>query len=394
MSDLELVEETETRVPLERLSESAALELIRSRRFEVKFASPLNPNHHLVRAKGWVGHFPLSSGGVVRVSPKVPIANVLAMLDLAYGLKGVHFGNASIGADGLNDVAGRLASIFAKRVLARCVRGLFGCYVERHEDLPYVRGRMNPVSLVAASVQGRVALDCRYEEFTQDVPDNQILFWTLHIILKAELPEFARSVVRSAFRALQHQVSLVPTSRRDLLNRSYSSLNKDYELLHSLCRFFLDNLSPGLRDGARTSIPFAIHMPGLFEKFVAQWLKERLPANLVLTEQWRDELPGDFAVTVKPDLVISNRQTLQPLLIIDTKYKHSDTPSQDDLFQVVAYATHLSVNHAFLLYPIPSKPRVTTFGGVAVRTAAFDLGATLAQSGNDCLAAILSTLKK
>ena len=52
-------------------------------------------------------------------------------------------------------------------------------------------------------------------------------------------------------------------------DRLYHRLNQDYQPMHGLCRFFLEHSGPTHQDGDSAMIPFVVHMPALFEKFVA-----------------------------------------------------------------------------------------------------------------------------
>ena len=64
----------------------------------------------------------------------------------------------------------------------------------------------------------------------------------------------------------------------------YHRLNRDYEVLHALCRFFLENSGPAHSSGGHTFFPFLVDMAQLFERFVAGWLQKHLPPDKLLPQ--------------------------------------------------------------------------------------------------------------
>jgi len=355
-------------------------------RFEVGFPNPGNPLY-TVRPKGYVGYFPVSPDLAARVGPKVAISAVLAMLDQVYALNMKAYLDGTYAATGLDGLIHSLAAVLAERILDRCRRGLYGAYVRREEALGAVRGRI----LVRETVTRHFAeplVECAYDEFSRDVLENQSLLWTLYVISRARLPEHLVLPIARAFRALRGEAALTPLTARDLRRVRYNRLNADYADLHAICRMFLDHLSPGFEAGQQTSIPFKLYMPTLFQDFVASWLKGRLPAHLELSAQVEEASGGDLEIRLKPDMVISDRATKRPVLLVDAKYKFSGKPAQSDIFQAVTYATHWRVPEVLLLYPEAGQGGTAIIGGITVRTAAFDLSQPPATWGLDCLASL------
>ena len=68
-----------------------------------------------------------------------------------------------------------LARLFAKQTEAVIRRGIYRAYVEREENLRFVRGRILPLSDLRANQGLRHQVSCRYSEQTADVLHNQIL---------------------------------------------------------------------------------------------------------------------------------------------------------------------------------------------------------------------------
>lgn len=54
--------------------------------------------------------------------------------------------------------------------------------------------------------------------------------------------------------------SLMPCSANDTVGRFYNRLNVDYQPLHELCRFFLDQTGPSYTLGDYSMRPFLIKL--------------------------------------------------------------------------------------------------------------------------------------
>jgi 5-methylcytosine-specific restriction enzyme subunit McrC len=68
---------------------------------------------------------------------------------------------------------------------------------------------------------------------------------------------------------LQGAVQTYPVGPESCVGRTYNRLNADYEPMHALCRFFLENSGPTHERGDRSMFPFLVDMSRLYELFVA-----------------------------------------------------------------------------------------------------------------------------
>lgn len=348
---------------------------------QVEFPSPRTGGRWVLTAQGWVGFIALREGLGLSLQPKVPLANLFGMLEVAYRLKSLSFDNSLTELGSLQDFYDRLARLLALRVLDRSRRGLYRTYLPRSEDLAYLRGRFDLAEALRRPWQPRVP--CHYEELTSDVEDNRILAWTLFRILHGALTtERSRTEVRQAWRTLAGGVQSTPCPPSACIGRLYNRLNEDYQPLHALCRFFLESTGPSHHRGDRSMLPFLVNMDSLFETFVAEWLREHLPPAIELASQSRLTLHPDQAIEFRFDVVLRDRESHTPLLVLDTKYKDHSQPSTGDLAQVVAYCTALGCKTGVLAYP-KSLPPMAPFqaGDVLVHMLGCDLSRPLDEAG-------------
>lgn len=338
-------------------------------------------------SQGWVGHIPLTPEFHIALHPKVPLANLFGMLEYAYNLKSFRFLEGLINCQSLEEFYSQLALILAKRILNRCRQGIYRTYVQKTNQLAYVRGRMD----LQRTIQKpwKTKLSCNYEEYTSDIEDNQILVWTLRCIIRCGIcHEQALSAVRKAYRTLQGLVTLQPFRPSNCMGRQYNRLNEDYQLLHAICHFFLENTAPSHQLGNQTTLPFLVNMARLYELFVAEWLKVNLPQSLFLKYQERINIGS--SVQFKTDIVLYESGTMTPRYILDTKYKNPDSPAKNDISQVLTYALSKHCDEAILVYPAQlTRSLDERIGGIRVRSLTFSLSEELNQAGRTFLQTLL-----
>ena len=78
------------------------------------------------------------------------------------------------------------------------------------------------------------------------------------------------------------------------------------------------------------------------------------------------------------------------LCVVDTKYKAPESPSTDDVAQVVAYAEAKGCTEAVLVYPVRlHRPLDASVGDIRVRTLTFPLDGDLDEGGEGLLESLL-----
>lgn len=379
-------------LPADALNERAADLLWRRYRAQVEIEPPSfrTNNQWRLTAQGWAGFIPLSRTLGLVLQPKVALADLFAMIEVAYSLESLHFLPGLVHVTSLPEIYTRLARLLAQRILTRFQRGFYRAYLPIRENSPYVRGHIHTTTL--AHTLPAATITSSYHQLTTDVAENRILTWTLYTVLRSGLC-FGEtlSLVQRAYRLLSSQTTLTPMTVESCRGRVYTRLNQDYAPLHALCAFFLDQSGPCHTVGDQTMIPFLVDMARLYEQFVAAWLKQRLaathrPATYHIATQVHTPVSGDLHFTI--DLVISaGRQRW----VVDTKYKAPTAgPDTADVAQVLAYAQVQGAQEAVLVYPAPiPQPLDVRIGGVRLRTLSFRLDENLNRAGETLVAALL-----
>jgi 5-methylcytosine-specific restriction enzyme subunit McrC len=343
-------------------------------------------------SKGWVGHIPLAKDLSITLKPKVDLTNIFLMLEYAYRLKSFKFLDGIAKCESLNDFYQQLAKILALRILDRTRKGYYREYIPENERLPYVRGQLDIKS--AINRPWSVRLKCTYEDHTANIPDNQILLWTLYrIIQTGRCKNSALPVILRSFRSLQGFSHLVPWHSSSCRSRIYNRLNEDYKPLHALCAFFLDQEGPSHELGNHLMLPFLINMAGLYELFVAEWLKKNLPSTILLEYQESVSIGIDDNISFNIDIVLYDSVTTKAICVIDTKYKTTGSPSPADIAQVITYSEVKESSNAVLVYPKKLTKSIDgKIGDSRIRDLTFLLDGDLEENGQKFLNELLDIL--
>lgn len=336
-----------------------------------------------ISSEGWIGYIPLTPELGLRLYPKkgITITNVFRMLEYAYDLKSFHLLDGMVDCRFVEDLYERLAIILAQRVLDRGKRGYYRAYQPQSDYSSCVRGRIDMRRTCSAPWEARPY--CHFEEHTSDVEENRILAWTISQILKSSIcTNRSAPTVLQAYRRLAGFAEIGPCEARACIGRIYNRLNQDYEPMHALCRFFLENRGPGHEAGDRKMIPFLVNMASLYELFVARWLEKNLQQERYsIQSQEHVLIDSNLNIKFKIDLSIFDKKSNSCAFVMDTKYKVGN-PTTDDIEQVAAYAETKSCKDAVLIYPECYMPRLEgKVGKINIRSATFSLAEDLESAG-------------
>lgn len=386
MKDFELVEFTPLVLPADVLPQAVGEQIWRQYSDKILVEFPSVKTNHCWRlvAQGWVGHIPLTADFALHIRPKVNLQNLFRMWEYAYNLRDLHFLSGLTGVGTLEEFYEQLAAVLAQQVLDRARKGIHRHYVPQTAVLPYVRGKMKPDWKRPFAVN----FATEYHQHTADIPDNQLLAYTLHHIAHSHRcrPE-VQSVVRRAYHAVMGATTLQPMTAADCIGRFYTRLNQDYQPLHALCRFFLEHSAPHHAQGDHAMLPFLLNMGRLYELFVAAWLKAHLPAPWHVKAQDTFHLGQHNEMRFSIDLVIYDADH-QAQFVLDTKYKTAEKVDPADFYQVVTYAKARNSKTAVLIHPVPI-PLDIPFNDLRVRSLAFALDGNLDQAGHRFLGELL-----
>lgn len=316
----------------------------------VEVGRDLVSGHYALKAGHHVGVLIMGSVRIV-VEPKTPVENLFEMLTYAYDLPQFRREEAPLTESA--ELFHFIIRIFAGQVGQLLRQGIYRRYVDLEENQSFLRGRL----LLDQQVQrNAVRADRFYQqlnEYTADVLENRILKYTLWQLSRlATLDSRLRRRLRRALNGFA-DVSLVRVSGTDCLDVLYTRLNNRYQTPINLAHLLLEHLSLEAKVGGVSAASFVFNMNEVFERFVAYYLREHVPA---LDDRLQVEIQPNIWLDVErqekaiPDIVL--RKDGARCVILDTKYKvFKGSPSGADLHQMMAYCHSLQLGEAILIYP-------------------------------------------
>jgi 5-methylcytosine-specific restriction enzyme subunit McrC len=328
----------------------------------------------VIKADSKIGFISVQ-GVQVNVSPRFPIYNIFYFLGLLEELK---LDSEKVLITESNDFLTVLFQAFIHSVASSTRKGLISGYVNREDSLQVLRGRIDFSRQFKKNPANYFPFEVSYDDFVEDVPENQILKKALQISLKYGLQN--RNLRNQAQNLLFNfrdvtDVSNVPSWNASRLNLHYWDALRLAELIIS-GNGFHENVGDVQING------FSIDMYKVFEDFVAKQLAERInSADDLVATQKSLALDVGGIYREKPDVIWYRKG--MPFQVMDTKYKKPEGETQqrdslNDLRQVISYASLLGLKEAHLIYGVAGSARSieTRQEGITVYSHGLDLGQT------------------
>ena len=319
-----------------------------------------------IRSSSWVGSIHLTPDLHVRVVPKLA-GNSLGVLTMLAIVDGSPLADLPQYLRGLSDdpdedateLLCRLVVTHTEKVLAR---GLIRNYRSHHDDLPFLRGRLDAYRQATVYFGKFTEFACEFNEFDRDTTENHLLLAGVKAARRATTSAGVRRRAADLERRLSDVAPTLP-SQNELLRTKivYGRRNAHYDVAHTWCRSLLKlaRLDDDDVPGSPEIDAFLINMNVLFERFV-EWLIKLAyeGADVEVQAQKRNSslitVNGQYRRSIAPDLVVG-----QPgrSIAIDAKYKRYDDGdiSPSDVYQLLLYAQcytgFSTIPTSYLVYP-------------------------------------------
>ena len=135
-------------------------------------------------------------------------------------------------------------------------------------------------------------------------------------------------------------------------------------------------------------------MPQLFQSFVAEWLRTNAPPGMTVRYQHTAQLVANFEMEIHIDILLCEEGSQKPIAVLDTKYKASELPAEDDIHQIAFYAGELQVDHGIFVYPSTvAKPfKMVHAKKITIESLVFDIAQPPDVAGSAFLDALKANL--
>lgn len=284
------------------------------------------------------------------------VAMLMAVLDLE--ISDGEIARLAVQQHGILEV---LIRLFCDKLFSQVHLGLVRRYEWQEENRSVLRGRLVVSEQLRLNIANPERLYCRFDEFQEDNPLNQVLKAAVRRLLKVskELPNQRQL---AELMLVFEGISDIPTSSLPWQKVAFDRLNDRYQPSFRLAELFLKNAPPDVTGGAASSFSLFFDMNKLFEEYIGRIaVRVFRPKGLQMRLQGpqrflaQEELSGSNSFAMKPDIV--GMKNNEVIWIIDTKWKQlsveelREGASQSDLYQMYAYANNYNSPNVVLLYP-------------------------------------------
>lgn len=274
------------------------------------------------------------------------VKNIYYMLSYAFkALKQDSF--QMVGAESFDNAENLFAAILSNGISLQLKHGLYREYINKEDDLPVLRGKLNFSGTIRIQIAHRQVLCCEYDELSENNLLNRILKTTAVLLI-------ASDKVANVYRAILKKEMLFFSSVDTVEPRAikwsrliYHRNNQTYQLLMGICRYILDGMLLTEEDGTHKLASFvdSQEMYHLYEKFLLEYFNQEHKELCVSAPQidWQVDKGNKNGLPImQSDIVL---QKDGAVLIIDAKYYqhnmqvHFDkqTISSANIYQIFTY---------------------------------------------------------
>lgn len=250
-----------------------------------------------------------------------------------------------------------LIYLFSKYTKELLNSSVYQKYIEIENELSYVKGSINFSEYINQNLaRGRNhKVNCRYDSFEMNNPFNQCVKSVTRLLITATKDQQNKRNLNDILFLLD-EVSDVVISSEECKLIQFNPMLTDFETVRDYCVLFLENsISFNYKNDLKL-FAFLIPMEYVFEDFLFGFIEKELEQVNAKNQIKNKSLDEAKSFGLKPDLLLTVDDRS---VIADTKYKmvYADSTdakkgiSQNDLYQMVAYAIRFKVTDIKLFYP-------------------------------------------
>jgi len=256
------------------------------------------------------------------------------------------------------DIMEIFISIFADRVFHTYSRQMNREYVSISENSNYIKGRIDFAANFSKNPVRKDLHIVSFQSFEHDNPINNVIKTVCIKLIQLTSDADNKKNLKKALIFLDDAIQISLT--KDLLDSvKFTRLNMPFKAVFEMAKMFFHNLSPQSYHGDDTVCSFLIPLNELFEYYVYKLFdafNDGISAFYQNTRIFAHGVDGKFSKFIRPDVILYKEN--QPFLIADAKYKNPEYQndtflniSQEDIYQVFAYARIYGVKKVALIYP-------------------------------------------
>lgn len=230
-------------------------------------------------------------------------------------------------------------------------------YEEINREISFIKGRLNTNTYVKENLSNGKwhKLNCTYDAFVFDNEFNRIIKFVTTLLFNATSNQDNKKNLREILFILD-EVSDERATAEQCTRITFNPMFGEFETVRDYCQLFLSNCVSFDYKNDLKLFAFLLPMEYVFEDFIFGFIDSEIESVMAKAQRSDTYLDEAKTFNLKPDLWL---KTNDKSLIADTKYKivYSDESdpkkgiSQNDLYQMLAYAIRFEVDEIILFYP-------------------------------------------
>ena len=250
-----------------------------------------------------------------------------------------------------------LIYLFSKYTRELLSSSIYQQYEEVNRELSFIKGRLNTNEYINQNLStGKWhKLNCTYDAFVFDNEFNRIIKYVTTLLFNVTGNQDNKKNLREILFILD-EVSDERATAEQCARISFNPMFGEFETVRDYCQLFLTNCVSFDYKNDLKLFAFLLPMEYVFEDFIFGFIDKELEEVTAKAQRSDTYLDEGKTFNLKPDLWL---KTEEKSLIADTKYKivYSDEKdpkkgiSQNDLYQMLAYAVRFEVDEIILFYP-------------------------------------------
>lgn len=250
-----------------------------------------------------------------------------------------------------------LIYLFSKYTRELLNSSIYQQYEEVNRELSFIKGRLNTNEYINENLsKGKWhKLNCTYDAFVFDNEFNRIIKYVTTLLFNVTSSQDSKKNLREILFILD-EVSDVRATAEQCSRISFNPMFGEFETVRDYCQLFLTNCISFDYKNDLKLFAFLLPMEYVFEDFIFGFIDKELEKVSAKPSRSDTFLDVGEAFKLKPDLWL---EINEKSVIADAKYKiiYSDEKdpkkgiSQNDLYQMIAYAVRFEVDEIILFYP-------------------------------------------
>lgn len=259
-----------------------------------------------------------------------------------------------VASEEFNDIYDLFAAILIKGVNKQIKQGLYKEYINREDNIPTIRGKINMKDTMENRMQRKQLIACEYDELSENNIFNKIIKATIVLLLKEKSVQRNRKVQLKKLMLHFSSITLIQPQDIHWQTLRFQKNNQTYQMLMNICYFIMDDLLLTTEEGKYKSPMFSEeNMNLLFERFVLNYYKAHFKELEVHAPhiQWNvdgieSQLDEVFLPRMETDIVLTSKSGT---LVIDTKFysnpmTKNDKLNSNNLYQIYSYVKNMDKN--------------------------------------------------